>query len=162
MSGLDDIFDGQNSWAHDTGMGSMVDELSGLDGNLNLMVLYAARAQALSDANKYRGTQKGKMAQRLADKYSAQIAKLERGTKGNSGPACGPDCQTAWNVPGVFGLGKTDPNEIANAISRAFKDITGAARGDSGGSGDVPLGKVLLILGGGYLVFKVLDRGLRD
>lgn len=66
------------------------------------------------------------------------------------------------NGMGDLGKEKVDPQAIADALSKGAKGIANAFRGNSGSEEEVPLSKVLLILGVGYLAYKVLGSNVRE
>ncbi len=59
-------------------------------------------------------------------------------------------------------LGKQNPQEIADAISSAFRNITGAVKGQDSTHEPIPIQNVILILGGGYLLYKILNSSVRS
>lgn len=65
------------------------------------------------------------------------------------------DCQK------LNGLGKNNPQEIADAISSGIAKIAKAGKGEST-SEPIPIQNVILILGGGYLLYKILHASTRE
>lgn len=56
----------------------------------------------------------------------------------------------------IASLGKTDPKEIIDAITGGIQKVRG------GPSQEIPIQNVILILGGGYLLLKIMSMNLRD
>ncbi len=67
----------------------------------------------------------------------------------------------ANELSGLSHLGdKVNPKEIIDAISGGIAKVQHAAKGES--TEEISLPKVLLILGGGFLLYKILTANLRD
>ncbi len=61
----------------------------------------------------------------------------------------------------LSGLGKQDPKEVIDAITNGVREFTAGLRKDKSMSG-TPIQDVILILGGAYLLYKILDVNVRE